>query len=270
MIEARAIEAGAIEAAPYDDATAFAAGPQRVYERLAAAAVPALGPVQHRRVADVGAGTGSATRALLARGAQVTAIDLSTAMLRELCRQTNHRVGLLAGDARRLPIRDRAFDACVAAYVVNHLKDPAAGVAELARVTAVGGRVVATVAGTDEHPAKAVVNDVLQRNGYVAPAWYVEAKRDAARFADPDSLEAIGHAGGLAEVKVDVVEVDLGDLDADAIGSYRLGMPHITGFVASLPPAQRMRVTAEVVDAVAPLPPLRLTMMVLSGVRPGG
>ena len=44
-----------------------------------------------------------------------------------------------------LPFEDGAFDLVVAAFVVNHLDDPRAGVAEMARVTAPGGRVVATI-----------------------------------------------------------------------------------------------------------------------------
>lgn len=57
----------------------------------------------------------------------------------------------------------------VAAFVVNHLDDPRAGVAELARVTAPGGRVVATIWPSGANAQSQMWQRVLDAVG-VAPA----------------------------------------------------------------------------------------------------
>ena len=49
---------------------------------------------------------------------------------------------LALADARRLPFADASVDALFAAGLVNHLPDPAAGLAELARVTRAGGLLI--------------------------------------------------------------------------------------------------------------------------------
>jgi ubiquinone/menaquinone biosynthesis C-methylase UbiE len=49
---------------------------------------------------------------------------------------------LVLADARRLPLADATADAIFAAGLVNHLPDPAAGLAELARVTRPGGLLI--------------------------------------------------------------------------------------------------------------------------------
>lgn len=51
----------------------------------------------------------------------------------------------VVGDAHRLPFRDGAFDVVVLAEIVEHLRAPEAAAAEVLRVLARGGRVVATV-----------------------------------------------------------------------------------------------------------------------------
>lgn len=49
---------------------------------------------------------------------------------------------LCAGDMRRLPFRDGAFDTVLSAHVIDHADDAAATVREAARVLAPGGRLV--------------------------------------------------------------------------------------------------------------------------------
>jgi SAM-dependent methyltransferase len=50
----------------------------------------------------------------------------------------------LVGDAHPLPFRDRAFDALFAGELIEHLKDPALGVAEFQRVLKPGGCLILT------------------------------------------------------------------------------------------------------------------------------
>lgn len=253
--------------AAYVDGAAWASGPQLVYDRLAAAALASLPErLDGAKALDVGAGTGAATLELLRRGGDVVAVDRSPSMLAELTRQTNGRVPTLVADIRRLGLPDDTYDVTVAAFVLNHLDRPADGVRELARVTRAGGRVIATTFGTADHPVKAAVDDVLRRFGYVHPAWYTTLKRDVVPLtATSDAFERAGVEGGLTDVSVDDITVDLAGLPVEATVGYRLGMAHIAPFVASLDDADRRTLHEAVVAAVTPLPPMQPQMLVLNG-----
>ena len=98
------------------------------------------------RALDVGCGTGRALPALAAAvgpTGRVVGLDLTPDMLAEACAAGRDGCAvLILADARRLPIADAATDVVFAAGLVQHLPDPAAGLAELARVTRPGGRLV--------------------------------------------------------------------------------------------------------------------------------
>ena len=79
------------------------------------------------------------------------------------------------------------------------------------------------------------------------------------------ALAAVGEAGGLHDVRAEEMYVDLSDLPVHAAVGYRLGLAHIAPFVATLDATTRAQLEAELVEAVAALPPLRLPMLVLSG-----
>lgn len=97
-------------------------------------------------VIDVGCGTGRAIpvlREAVGPSGMVIGLDLTPEMLdqaRPRCAAA--RAALVLADARRLPLADKAADAVFAAGLVTHLPQPAAGFAELARVTRPGGRLV--------------------------------------------------------------------------------------------------------------------------------
>jgi SAM-dependent methyltransferase len=233
---------------------------------LAGRAVDALGEVTDLRVLDAGAGTGGATRALLKKGARVAAVDLSTSMLTELARQTGGIVPTTIADIRALPMRDSAYDAAIAAYVINHFDDPAAAITELNRVTRPGGVVVATTFGEDDHPIKPAVDEVLADYGFVPPQWYLVLKYTRMPLiATEPALSAVGQAGGLSDVTATLVDVDLGDVPAEVAAAYRLGLSHIAPYVQSLDAATQAALVSDVVATVRSLPALRLPMLVLRG-----
>ena len=95
-----------------------------------------------RRVLDVGTGPGFVALAAADRGAVVTAVDQSSAMV-EIARAAG--VDARAGSATELPVADGGFDALVAGYLLNHLPRPEAAVAEFARALAPGGQLAMTV-----------------------------------------------------------------------------------------------------------------------------
>lgn len=102
--------------------------------------------------ADVGAGTGYVTEALLARGARVIAVDQSPAMLAALEDKLGSRgVECRVGVAERLPIDDEAVDYAVANMYLHHVEDPFAAIREMARILKPGGRLVVTDLDRHEH-----------------------------------------------------------------------------------------------------------------------
>src|SRR5690348_5646168 len=114
------------------------------------------------RVLDLAAGTGTSSLTFTATGADCVACDFSLGMLQagksrpggirgggQPRRQRSSggdrppgRLSFVAGDAMRLPFRDAAFDAVTISFGLRNVADPAAGLAEMRRVTRPGGRLV--------------------------------------------------------------------------------------------------------------------------------
>jgi len=103
-----------------------------------------LGDLGGRRVLDAGCGGGLVARELAAAGAEVVGVDRSRGSL-GVARRAAGPIGSFApaqGRLERLPFAGGAFDAVVAADVLEHVPDLPAAVAELARVLAPGGSFV--------------------------------------------------------------------------------------------------------------------------------
>jgi SAM-dependent methyltransferase len=99
-----------------------------------------LGDLDGRLVLEGGAGTGIATRALVARGARVVAVDVGADLLR-LAAGIAGASGVRA-DAAALPIADASVELVCFAQSWHWIAQPA-GTAEVARVLVDGGRWVA-------------------------------------------------------------------------------------------------------------------------------
>ena len=100
----------------------------------------ALGPTDGRRLLDLGSDNGVVSLLLRRRGGSWASADLteeSVNSIRELVGEDVHRV-----DGRVLPFADAAFDGVVVVDMLEHVPDEAAFLAELARVTRPGGRLV--------------------------------------------------------------------------------------------------------------------------------
>ena len=95
------------------------------------------------RVLDVAAGTGVSTAELARSGAQAVASDFSLGMLRAGIRRPGRRgLPFVAADALRLPFADGAFDAVTISFGLRNIADVSGALAEFARVTRPGGRLV--------------------------------------------------------------------------------------------------------------------------------
>ncbi len=116
--------------------TVLTAGQDRRWRALTRAALQ-LQPGE--KVLDLAAGTAVSTVELARSGAWCVAADFSIGMLRAGARR---EVPKVAADALALPFRDGSFDAVTISFGLRNVADPDRALAELARVTRPGGRLV--------------------------------------------------------------------------------------------------------------------------------
>lgn len=142
----------------------------------------AIGPVDGLDVCDAGCGTGRFAARLEADGAQVVGVDRDPAEL--VVAGTRVRGALLEADVHHLPFPDTHFDVTVAVTVCEFAADPAAVIAELARVTRPGGRVV--IGSLHRNSPWGWWN----RRQFDEPPW------NSARFLERDELDRIARGHG--------------------------------------------------------------------------
>jgi len=118
----------------------------RYAEPLAAEFAGFAGVTPGQRVLDVGCGPGALTAVLvdLVGARQVAAVDPSPPFVAATIRRCPG-VDVQPGVAEDLPYADASFDVVLAQLVVHFMKDPVAGLREMARVTGRGGTVAACV-----------------------------------------------------------------------------------------------------------------------------
>ncbi|HTT51095.1 MAG TPA: class I SAM-dependent methyltransferase [Streptosporangiaceae bacterium] len=236
-------------------------GPGRMYTRLAQLLVAAAPvPLAGRRVLDLGAGTGAAGQAARDAGAaQVVAADLAPAMLR----QGGPALHPVAADAVALPFRADSFDLVLAAFCLNHLPDPAAGLAEARRVS--GALAASVFAPGWTHPAKDAVDAALRPLGYREPPWHASwAGRGGDLAGGPERLAAQARAAGFRRLRVRTVRVPTGLVTPAQVASWRLGLAQFAPFLASLDAPGRAAARRAAERAVAGTGPLVVSMAVLT------
>ncbi len=148
---------------------------------------------------DVGCGPGALTTELVRRvgAAGVAAVDPSEPFV-EAARARHPGVDVRLAPAESLPFEDDEFDAALAQLVVHFMRDPLAGLREIARVTRPGGVVAACVW------------DHGGGQGPLSPFWSVVLDLDPG--ADTESLLAGARQGHLVELFEEVGLADVTEI----------------------------------------------------------
>lgn len=117
------------------------------------------------RAIDAAAGTGALAFALAPLVREVVAVDLVPELLAEGRSRAAAfaNVSFLEGDATALPVPDQSFDLAGMLRSLHHMADPETALAELARVTRVGGAVLVVDQLAPDGPAEAAAVDRFER-----------------------------------------------------------------------------------------------------------
>lgn len=91
-----------------------------------------------KRVLEVGCGAGAATSLFADAGAEITAIDITSAAV-EMTRSHEPRATVLQMDAEAMTFPDNSFDAVFSWGVIHHSANPEKAFANVARVLKPGG-----------------------------------------------------------------------------------------------------------------------------------
>ncbi len=108
-----------------------------------------LRPRAGNRILDVGCGEGTGEISIgRLHVSQLQLVGIDLVVEKAIAAKTttaghNMRAKFAAGDACRLPFKNGVFDSTYCVAVLQHIRDVEKGVAEFARVTTAGGRVVA-------------------------------------------------------------------------------------------------------------------------------
>jgi SAM-dependent methyltransferase len=170
--------------------------------RAVAALLDAAAVGASTRVLDLASGPGYVAARAAARGAAVTGVDMTEAMV-ALARELSPGLEFRRADVERLPFADGAFDAVVGNFVVLHMARPETAAAEWARVLAPGGRLALSMwSGPERCRLLGVFVDAVAEVGPASPA-NVPAGPPFFRFADDRELEDLLRGAGLIDVEVE-------------------------------------------------------------------
>ena len=140
---------------------------------------------------DAGCGAGLALRLAADRGAVVSGLDASSPLL-EVARDRNPQASLRTGDIQALPYDDAGFHVVTSFNAIQYATDPAAAVAQLARVCRPGGQVAIGVWGD---PGRCQTEALFARLRSLAPP--PPGTPSPLAVSDPGVVEGLLEKAGL-------------------------------------------------------------------------
>lgn len=164
---------------------------------------PLLDAVQVRAgeaLLDVATGPGYIAAAAARRGARVTGLDFSSAMVAEAS-ALHPGIAFREGDAGSLPFPDASFDVVVIGFGILHFPDPDRALREAFRVLRGGGRFGLSVwTGPDQAAGFGIIMRAVEKFGSTdanlpaGPAFF--------RFSDRGECRSAIAAAGFADVNI--------------------------------------------------------------------
>jgi SAM-dependent methyltransferase len=150
-------------------------------------------------VLDIGTGSGALVPHIRAAAPGATVIGIDPA--REMLRAAYHSSTLptIQGDAVSLPLRTASVDAALLAFVLFHLSDPAAAMAEVARVLT-GGGVLGSVTWVRDDPIRAYQEWDATLTDAGAPS--LPAVRVDTGLNSPAGIDALVTGAGLHTARI--------------------------------------------------------------------
>ena len=130
-----------------------------------------IAPKPGMKILDIAAGTGSSSRPLVDKGAEVTALDFSQGMI-EQGRKQNKSINFVQGDALKLPFEDNSFEVTTISFGLRNTSNTEIALKEALRVTKDGGRIVVA---EFSHPVNPVFKKIYLN--YLMKALPVIAKK---------------------------------------------------------------------------------------------
>jgi SAM-dependent methyltransferase len=192
-----------------------------------------------QRVLDVGCGSGVLTEELARRLVADHVAGADPSPLLQACAVRVPGADLKQASAESLPWPDDSFDATLAQLVVHFMDDPAAGAAEMQRVTRPEGVVAAC---TWNFGAGMPLLGLFWQS---VRAFDPGASAETSPF-DERGLELLWRDGGLADVEVEALEVSTRYEDFDELwGSFLLGVGPAGQHALALPPERLAAVREE-------------------------
>ena len=195
-----------------------------------------VGPHEGDHALDVGCGPGALTTVLVERlgDDHVAAIDPSAPFVASL-RERLPTVDVRRGGAEDLPFDDDSFDLALAQLVVHFMRDPVAGLREMARVTRPGGTVAAAV--WDHAGGHGPLTPFWQAVAEIHPGARNESGLAGAREGD---LVALFGSAGMTGVEPSSLTVRVGfDSFEEWWEPYTFGVGPAGAYVAGLDDTRR-------------------------------
>jgi SAM-dependent methyltransferase len=200
------------------------------------------------RLLDLACGPGTVASEARQRGAEVTGVDFSRAMLLRARAAVPGTRGWVTGRSERLPIRDGSFDAVVSNFGLLHFADPAGAIGEAARVLHSGGRVGFTVWGAGAVGLRLIpeVLEALHLTPPLPPAPGFFA------YAEPGALRRAFEEQGFDSAQERTLTGSAALSSAEEYWRMFLeGSARTRAGLLALAPEDRERVRAHVVDRLA-------------------